>query len=185
MPSTPNFAIPYPCSGDIIDPTVIADWANGIDDALTTASATANLALNRPSVSATSALTGQSFTTGVAADVIFNTIDFSNDITATPGLGTITVTRAGLYHVSGQVNQVSAVTTITRFRPILFVSTGRRVARNVGLPLFPTTNQAPVQVEGLFPCPVGTTFRLQFQWIGTGGPMTAFGSLWINMVSEL
>jgi hypothetical protein len=185
MPTTPNFAIPYPCSGDTIDPTVIADWANGIDAALATVSDTANLALNRPSLYATSPLLGQSYATGVAADISFSLVNFNVGVTMVTPTTTATITRAGVYRISGQINHINSVTTMTRYRVIINSSTGRRVSRNLNLIFAGGTNQVPLLAEGLFVCPVGTTITLNFQWIGTGGPLTAFGLLWLNMVSEL
>lgn len=184
MPSTPTFAIPYPCSGDTIDPAVIGDWADGIDAALATVSEEADLALNRPSLHAHLTSPGQSYATGAAANFTFTEVDFSHEIGFVLPTTTFTLTRAGVYAITAQASHGSTLaTTITRWQIILNVGASRS-SRN--LQFGPTaSSQTPLETEGLFLCPAGTAVTVNFLWIGTGGPINVYGSLWANLISEL
>lgn len=185
MPATPNFAIPYPCSGDTIDAAAIQAWADGIDLAVSSVQDQADLALNRPSLYVQSPPTGQAYATGVAADISFSTATFARgSYTFTLPTTTITVNTPGIYRMSGQISMMgSLVTTTTRWRVELRAGT-QLTSRLVNFGDLAAV-VSPLVAEGLFIVTAGTVVTLNLQWIGTGGPTTAFGTLAMNKISDL
>jgi hypothetical protein len=184
MPTTPNYAIPYPCSGDVIDPDVFAAWAQGIDAAIADVDLLASQASTRPSLSVRTAAGGQAIATGVATDLTFTALIFGEGVSFTAPSTTVTITEAGLYRVTGQMTNPVNVTTVTRFRIIVNASTGRRVSRNTAFTT-PRVSGLPIQASGLFVAPVGTTFTVNAQWVGTGGPMSIAGMLNLTKICDL
>lgn len=185
MPSTPVFAIPYPCSGDTIDAGVIQDWAEGIDAAVSSVDAVATAALNRPSLYAQSPATGQAYATGVAADISFSTVTFARgSYTYTLPTTTFIINTPGIYRMSGQVSMMSSlVATTTRWRVELRAGT-QLASRLVNFGDLAAVVM-PLVAEGLFIVTAGTVVTLNLQWIGTGGPATAFGTLSMNKIADL
>ncbi|MGH7252438.1 MAG: hypothetical protein ACREIE_01440, partial [Nitrospiraceae bacterium] len=79
MPATtPNFAIPFPCSGDTIDCDAFAAFTQGIQGAITATGAAQVSALNRPAARANTNGT-QTYGAGVLTTVAFNTVSYDND----------------------------------------------------------------------------------------------------------
>lgn len=185
MPSTPNFNIPYPCSGDVINPDVIQDWAEGIDDALSAVQATATVAQNRPAMTAHQSGNGQAFVQNVAADFVFTVADFNRGVTAAFPTASFTLPASGLYRISAEANQTTTTTTtITRWQLILNVG-AQRVSRNYNVGLGGGLFQMPIMVEGLFICVPGTIVTVNFLWTGVGGPTDVYGILYLNKISDL
>lgn len=184
MPTTPNFAIPYPCAGDVIDADVIAAYTNGVDAALASVASAAQDALTRPSIGVKTVATGEVIATGVATNLTFTTVIHNEGLTAAVPTTTVTVNEAGMYRVNATIVSASLATTITRFRMVVNFSTGRRLSRNVAFTPALTLTQ-PEPAFGLIRCPAATTVTLQAQWVGTGGPIQIAGALFLNKFCDL
>jgi hypothetical protein len=185
MPSTPNFNIPFPCSGDVVSADDIADWANGIDDALASIQTATTTAQTRPAMTAHQSGNGQSFAQNVAADFVFTTADFNRGVTATFPTASFTLPAGGLYRISAEANHTTTTTTtITRWQLILNAG-AQRVSRNYNVGLAGGLFQIPIMVEGLFICVPGTIVTVNFLWTGTGGPTDVYGILYLNKISNL
>lgn len=180
---TPNFAIPYPCPGDVIDCDMFADWANAIDDALTTVNTAAEAAANRPRAMLRTLATGFAVPVNVATTIQFNEVTnnpvYNNGITvgAFPYTG-FTVNpplTSGFYLFSATFIPVNTVTTVTAFKASIVadnVSAGRTTASSVvgnsASPLT-VTHLGVMQNTGLVP-----PATCVYQWNGTGGPMNVY-----------
>lgn len=171
MPSTPNWNIPYPCSGDNIDCTVFEDFTQAIQDAITAVDALSVQVRNRPA-----AAIDNSFNTipvGVSTNVQFALEDFDNAnmVNLAVNNDRITITVDGMYLVNANLYLTPPSTTVT--------SNAVAITRN-GTVLYrkksssDTNDFTAMTLAGLVPCVAGDILRLSALWTGTGGPAATF-----------
>lgn len=99
--STPIYAIPYPCPGETIDSAVFADFANAVDAAMTSVSATETEALTRPTAKVYLAGAPSALAANVELQLSYDTEAWDNDGMATVPGNTLVVQTAGTYNVVG------------------------------------------------------------------------------------
>jgi hypothetical protein len=99
--TTPIFALPYPCPGDIVDATDFQDLANAIEAVMVNIEADYTLALNRFNVD----LSGAVQTIPAGVDTVITTPQY-----------TIPAGGAGIYVVSAHLFPASAPATINATR---------------------------------------------------------------------
>lgn len=185
MPSTPNFAIPYPCAGETVDCDDFALFTEGIQDALTSLDALNTEVLNRPAAHIQAFANGQTFTVNVATNVIFDTVFFDNDGMAnlTVNNDRLTVQNPGMYLVSGNLRTGASFTTITSQSNALSLNgtilyRKKESSDNNNLMYIPSA-------IGLMNCVAGDVIRLVYLWTGTGGPDgSAIGHLMAHRISR-
>lgn len=183
MPSTPNFAIPYPCSGDNIDCGVFEDFTTAVQNALLSVDVSVEEANNRPAASI-SMSASQNINVGAATNVQFGSELYDNDNMANLGVNNdrLTVVTTGMYMVTGfTLGNGGSVTTLT--------SEAVALSRN-GTILYRKKNSSDDNrsmgntVTGLINCTAGDILRLVYLWTGTGGPMSlGFGTLSARLVA--
>lgn len=165
MPATPIYGIVYPCSGETIDPSVLADFARSLDAAL--AQGTSDLArvTNRPNAQMT-ATASQLVAINTTTSLTFATEVYDNDtmIDLAASTTVLTVRTAGAYLVWGSYRMTSGFATLTSTVVIITVN-GVEVAREVT-----TTSDLEFGVTVPLNLLVGDTVGLQARWNGTGGP---------------
>lgn len=162
--ATPNFAIPYPCSGDTIDPGVFEDFADAVEAALTTVAMAAEAARIRPRILVTGV--------GVAANgVTLNVPTTATPVTSTAasnnGTG-ITVTQAGVWMVSANFVTSGAVTNVVGNRGSIVGPGTQLYRRHLGLSTTPADGFQDINVSGLFLLAPADTLTPQYFWTGTG-----------------
>lgn len=99
--TTPIYAFPYPCPGDVVDATDFQDLANAVEAAMVTVDADYLLALNRFNVDQQSSI--QNIPAGV-------------DTVITTGQYTIPVGGAGIWIATGHVFNTSTPATTNALR---------------------------------------------------------------------
>jgi hypothetical protein len=187
MPVTPNWSLPYPCSGDTIDPSIFCDFSDAVDTALTTVSANADFVANRPNARITRNSSLGTFTAGAATNVQFDTELFDNDNMASLGVdnAALTIQTPGVYWIQFSLGNFSVFTTWTRY---LFNVTQNGTSRIYRKWIVDTGDQTPTgnSIQGIVVCQAADVIRGQFTFIGTGGPMVATsGSLSASFICDL
>lgn len=174
MPSTPNFAIPYPCSGTTIDCTAFEDFTEAIQDAIDAVSVAEQAALNRPAakVGDTDA---QTFTVAVATNMTFVFEDFDNDAMANLGVNAdrLTIQTDGIYVVSAMAQAAGSVTTLTSQAIAVSQNGTIRYRKKDSVR---DNSPMTIHVVGLMSCVAGDIIRAVYLWTGTGGPDTLTSS---------
>lgn len=160
---TPNFAIPYPCAGEVIDPIVFQDFADGVEAALAAVDALSDDALHRPNAATRN--TGQSIAAGAAAGITFTSVDFADGIT-TAGSG-FTVNESGIYEVSMECFSSTNTTNVTSEAVNILVAGVIRLRRKFSATDSPTRMEA-INLSGLVSLTAGEALTYQFHWTGAG-----------------
>lgn len=165
MPATPIYGIEYPCSGDTIDPSVLADFATSMDAALAQGQVDLVEATSKPNAQMTSEVS-QAVTINTTTALTFATEIYDNDnmvdIAVAPTV--LTIQTAGAYLVWGAYRMLDGFATLTSAVVILTkngVEQGRRVD---------TTDDIEYGVTFPMDLAIGDTVGMQARWNGTGGP---------------
>lgn len=166
---TPNFAIPYPCSGETIDCTIFASFTQAIQDALISVEDLTVTALNRPAAGVSG--TGQAITVNVSTNATFGTELYDNNNMADLAVNNdrLTIQTDGVYMVTVWSGLQSGWATMT--------SNAVAISNN-GTVLYRKKNSSDndldmdVTVTGLVNCVAGDILRCSILWTGTGGPAT-------------
>lgn len=185
MPSTPNFAIPYPCSGDTIDCNIFEPFTAAIQDSLDALDVLNEEVLNRPAAHIQAFANGQTFTVNVATNVIFDTVFFDNDSMVDLAVNNdrITIQNPGMYLVAGNLRTGASFTTITSQSNALSLN-GTILYRNKESSDNNNLMYIPSAI-GLMNCVAGDVIRLVYLWTGTGGPDgSAIGHLMAHRVTR-
>jgi len=192
MPSaTPTFGIRYPCQGEQISCVDFENFAEDVDNALTTVSTLRDTALHRPAISLATATTGFSVGSGAEATIGFDTIVFNHGMTvaAAPPYTTVSATRNGIYMVTAEFSPLNAVTTLTSWTGRVKcpsnlgrVAAGRTLARSIA-----TTDGFNINVSGLgrMDTAAGSLdASATWIWTGTGGPMFVYCKFTVAFVCD-
>lgn len=173
MPSTPNWAIPYPCSGDNIDCTIFEDFTVAIQTAITTLDTLTTTALRRPTAKITGS--GQAIAAGATTNATFSSEEFDTAAMANLGVNNdrLTVTSDGMYMITAWSDLGSPFTTMTSNSVAISVN-GTIIYRKKNSS--DTNLDMNVTVTGLYNCVVGDIIRMPILWTGTGGPLSTFSS---------
>lgn len=165
--TTPNFGIPYPCAGEVIDPGVFEDFADGVESALAQVDAASLAAVQRPRGQKLLDGSGQSVATTVLSTLTYSSTVYASGITDT-ATG-FTITSAGVYMVTLETLNYSSVVTCDYWSAQI-LNTATVVYRRK---LFDSTELFThrINIGGLVVCNVADTLSAQWQWQGTGGPM--------------
>lgn len=152
MPATtPIYAFPYPCPGEVINASSFLNLANAIDAKLLELQADAVFALNRPNVDLDVATT-QGIPPGVVT-------------TLTTADSTYTISVAGIWVVLLDVSQSSGPTTVTYQRAQVLQNAVVRFGFTQD-----SENNIPVNCKpfGAIVAAAGDVITGTFLWTGTG-----------------
>lgn len=161
---TPNYAIPYPCAGEIIDPAVFQAFSDGVESALASVDTLSAAALARPNGAVRN--TGQSIAVGAATAIAFTATDFSSGITAT-GTG-FTVLTSGIYEVSMESTSDTVTTTVSSEAVNILVAGVVRLRRKYSVSAGSLTRMRAINLSGLVSLTAGQALTYQFHWTGAG-----------------
>lgn len=186
MPTTPNFAISYPCEGAPISPSDFFSFATTTEAALSAVAAEAAAVTTGMYAYVSANIPNPAV--GVETIYTFSTSFASNGMTVNTGAGTITPTTSGICVVSA--NQSGAP------QSSLTISSQRIAVYNNGVffaaKKFPGNNPADIGTYGgsfEMPVPVvaGDTLTFRYLWTGTGTLAGAGGTaanLWLSMIAS-
>lgn len=168
MPTTTNYAIPYPCEGDVITPAVFLAYATGVEAAVANVDAVQAAVLHTPFFMATPTAAAAVGVETTALFLAFTTSQASSGVTVNQAAGTVTIITPGLYQVSAQVAANQATLTMTSQRVAVAVNGINIVVRK-----YRGTN--PVTVGALsggyssdINLAVGDVVTFRYLWTGTG-----------------
>ena len=181
------WGIPYPCSGDTIDPSIFCDFSTAVDAALTTLAEQATFVQNRPNARADRTAPGNTFAVGVATNMQLDTETFDNDgmVNLVADSSAITIQTPGLYWATMQVGGMGPFTTWTTYRLAITQNGTSRISRKFVVVLAQAT-PSDQSIYGVLVCQAGDVLRGQYTWTGSGGPqgMTR-GSLSASFICDL
>lgn len=184
---TPNWALPYPCSGETIDPDIFCDFSEALDVALATINDRTTFVANRPNSRLNRFGGAQTFAVNVNTVVQWNSEMYDNNAMTDLTLDNtiITVNTPGLYWVTFVVGGVANFTTWTRYQLQITQNATARVSRkfiiDTGVATFSDNS-----INGLLVCQAGDLIRGQYLWNGTGGPQVmSRGSLSASFICDL
>ena len=187
MPTTPVWAIPYPCAGDTIDPGIFCEFSQAVDNALVFLNDESTFVTNRPNARITRTANANTFAAGVATNVTFDTEVFDNS--SMVDLGTdnaaITIPVDGVYWAMFSVGGMATFTTWTNYFMQITQGGTRRVSRKYNVV---TAQSVPADntIFGVITCSAGDIIRGQYTFIGTGGPQTmSRASLSVSFICDL
>lgn len=184
---TDNWALPYPCAGETIDPTIFCAFSNAVDAALVSVTENAEFVANRPNARIDRVGNLNTFAAGAGVSPQFNVEFFDNNNMANlagDNLGFV-VQTPGIYWVSFSLGGFSTFTTWTRYLMMISVAGSNWVFRKF---LVNTAESTPEDntIHGVVQCQAGDTIRGVMQFIGTGGPMNiSRGSLSASFICDL
>lgn len=179
--STPNFAIPYPCAGETIDPGVFQDFADGVEAALATVDALSAAALARPNA-AIKNTAGQSIAFGAAVALTLPITDFATGVTA--AAGGFTILTDGIYMLTLEASTSSATTTVSSWAAEILQAGTARYRRKLS-PNPATTIAGGINLAGLISATAGQAITFQWQWTGAGANLSVISRATINKISIL
>lgn len=163
--TTPIYTLPYPCTGEVVDPDDFADLGTAIDTVLDAVDADLNNALNRYNVD----ISGNTQVIPVNVDTTLLTPQYTFPV-------------AGLWLVRAQVVQTSAPTTInmmrTRILPSLGLISGQTANTEGNQGLMRPWGAAPIVA------PAASTVAILYQWNGTGS-QTVQGFLSARLLARI
>lgn len=172
MPTTPNYAIRYPCAGS---PVSLADFANlalDTEAAIAAVDIKENLALRRPAAAIRRNTGAFLPAVGVATTVTYDQELYDNANMADLAVNNdrLTIVRSGVYMVWGFGSVGGGATTVTS-TALLFTRNGVLYAEKKvnAQPL--TTSTSNLNGVAMVSCVAGDILRLQYLWTGTGGPV--------------
>ncbi len=173
--STPVYGITYPCSGETIDPSVFATFANTLDAALAQGTAALAQATNRPNVQV-QATAAQAVVINVVTTLTYTTEIYDNDAMADLAANNerLTIQTDGVYFIWGAFN-TGSTTTQTSAAVILTVNgveRGRYKTRPIAI-----NNFASVSMSMPMSLLAGDIVRMQGLWTGSGGPSNFTGRI--------
>lgn len=179
---TPNFAIPYPCAGETINPAVFQNFANGVEAALATVDALNASVLDRPRASMANEA-GTPIATGVLTTYSYPTVEFADGVTTSAT--TFTITEAGIYEVNVNFWEIStgAATTNDFWLGQILRNGVIQYRRKLGDPV--GTFDRYNSISGLLICNVADALTAQFQWQGAAGPWTIASRFGIRKMCDL
>lgn len=175
MPDTPNYAISFPCEGNVITPAVFSDFALDIEAAIATVS-TAGTAVTHTPMARASGITPNN--PGVETVVTTTAAtSYASGITLNPAAGTFTIVKPGLYNAEGSVYQLQSSLTMTSQRLAVAVNGVNVVAKK-----YHGSNPADITtLGGSFSAPIyvvaGDVVTFRYLWTGTG--VLGFNGNWI------
>lgn len=182
--TTTNFGIRYPCSGETINPTVFANWADDIDAALTDVSTLTTEVLHRPRASVKTVDAGTS--TAVGALTTLNVGDvtlYADGVTVTP-TGFITnepTLEVGVWMVTAEFSPLNSVTTLTSWAGGCVTSPGDDMGRKMGIS-GANTLATNINISGLLRVVSPSIISFNWLWTGTGGPMFVYCNASISKI---
>lgn len=179
--STPNFAIPYPCAGENIDPSVFQDFADAVEAAIASVEADANTALNRSNAAAR--FNGTSTAAGVVTQLDMSSADFQNNVSI-PGADNFVIIDAGIYMVTLEAGSTTVSTTVTSWAAEIRQNTTVRYRRKVS-PDPATSTAGFLNVVGLLVCAAADSIDFTWEWTGAGINLVVPGRATICKISDL
>lgn len=131
MPGSTPLGIVYPCGYEAIDPAALAEYAQTTQDALNTAQAVVDEALDPPAIYTATDFAGFSIAVGVTTAIPYAAVRTPYDPTVMFNAGTptiLTVTVGGTYLVNLVWTRTSAPTTQTSSRVAILLNGAERAA---------------------------------------------------------
>lgn len=187
MPFTPNWNLPYPCSGEAIDPSIFCDFSEALDVALATVAENTRQIANRPNARLNRVGGAQTFPVNVNTVVDFTTEMYDNNGMTDLGVSAsiVMVNVPGLYWVTFAMGGNANFTTWTRYQMQITQNGVARVSRKFILDTAIATF-TDNSINGLLVCQAGDQIRAQYLWNGTGGPqIMSRGSLSASFICDL
>jgi hypothetical protein len=180
---TDNFAIPYPCQGENINPAVFAAYAAGVENALEQVNEQAQMAQNRLRADLYTVDAGVAVAVNVSTQLLYTLSNYNNGMEVGPGpsfggYGALTPDQAGLYVFTLELSPINTVTTLTSWKLEInstnatnsaTMTTSRTLVRSVA-----TIEASRVNLSALGFLHVGSATVARFHWTGTGGPMNVY-----------
>lgn len=181
--ATSNFGIRYPCSGETIDPTAFANWADDIDAALTDVSTLTSAALTRERASSKTVDAGTSVPVNVATTLTVGaTTLYADGVTVTPT--TLFPDIGGVFMVNAEFSPLNTVTTLTSWAGAILATGGiDTIGRKLGLS-GANTQATNINVSGLLRASSINGILVTWHWTGTGGPMFVYCNLSISKICD-
>ena len=172
MPSTPNFAIPYPCMGVPITLADFSSFATAVETAIASVDTVEGTVLSRPSAFVVNS-GSTSVALGASTPLTYNTELWDTDGMADLAVNAsrLTVRTNGVYMVFGGSNTVASPATVTSNR-VTLSKNGAAFATNKQ---DSTASTYPNMAMSIIPAVVGDFFLLEYLWTGTVGPINISG----------
>ena len=168
---TPNWGLPYPCSGETIDCLIFEQFAEAVQTTLSDMNIFADTALNRPAASVNNGT--QTVAVNTSTNAIYATEEYDNFnmVDLAVNNDRITIQADGIYMVNTWSSLGSGFTTITS-NAVAITKNGtvfyrKKNSSNTDLTM-------DVNVTGLLSCVAGDIIRASLLWTGTGGPINTF-----------
>lgn len=180
MPTTPNFAIPYPCMGATFDCNAMGALALGTEAAIATVNAEATAVTHTPYAIQ---LTSTVVPVGVATTLAFAASAFNFSGGVTVGAASFTILTPGLYLATVQSTSVDSNTTLTSGRlSVLKNAVLQYAIKRKPLVAFPTFSNT--DMTGPVDCVAGDVITYQLLWTGTGALTANYAaSVYLQMLS--
>lgn len=176
MPSTPNYAIRYPCADAAISCSDFQNFALDAEAAITSVATLEARALRRPIAGVNrSSLITPTTAAGATSTMTYDTELFDNNamVDLVAANDRIIVRRAGVYLAKVSAGSFFNSATVTSYSYIIRKN-GTDIARRkwpgVQVPVLTVPDDGSVQAMSL--CAVSDFFQVAFTWTGTGGPIT-------------
>jgi hypothetical protein len=171
MPTTPRFAIPFPCEGDVITAASFQAFAMAIEAAAASVDAVKAVVLSRPSAFVVNTV-GQNITVATTTTFTYDTELWDTDNMSNLAVNNdrLTVVTNGVYMLNASTVGGILATTVTA-TSLLFTKNGTvfATAKNDAPTGYSTT--LGVEITALVSCVAGDILRTQIRWEGTGGPV--------------
>lgn len=187
---TTNWAIPYPCAGENLDPAAFCNFSDAVDAALTVVDANASFVAHRPNVRIDRTSSLNTFAAGVATNVQYDTVAFDDagmaDLGSDNTLLTSDFDAPGVYWATFSIGGFATFTTWTRYLMAIQHNGVNRIYRKYMVNTGSGTTPEDNTIQGVLVCQPGDLVRTQFTFIGTGGPMVATrGSFGLSFICDL
>lgn len=161
---TPNYAIEYPCAGEVISPAVFETFADDVDAALAAVDAVSASVLARPRAAIRDS--GTSIAFGAMTALSFDSTDFDNGMTA--AAAGFTIPSNGLYMIDIECGSTTIPTTVTSWAASILVAGTVVYKRKVSETTTTPPDPMRLNVSGLASGVAGNAVTFQFGWTGTG-----------------
>lgn len=168
MPSTPNFAITYPCLTPLISMPDFSAFATDVEAALAAVDAEAVTATHNPYAFALGNVAAAFGVESILTYTGFPANSFNSGITFNAAAGTFTIVTPGLYSATAESSSNQSTLTMTSQRIAVFVNGVLFAVRK-----YRGTN--PVTVGALVgsystdvPLIAGDVVTFRYLWTGTG-----------------
>lgn len=163
---TPNYAIEYPCAGEVISPAVFQTFADDVEAALASVDTVSASVLARPRAAIRDS--GTSIAFGAMTALSFDSTDFDNGMTA--AAAGFTIPSTGMYMIDLEVGSNTVPTTVTSWACSILLAGvvvyKRKISQTTSVPPAPFNDE--LNASGLVAALAGNAVTFQFGWTGTG-----------------